>query len=256
MNNKKYLAIGLIIVIVFGMGCIDNTSSGTDKDEQINKPINEPTTVMPTVMITDIKTLIQTTSRPTVTATVSTKNSDRYVTVTKIVDGDTIWIDNNENVRFVGINTPEVGEPGYYDATQYVSNRILNKRIYMDIDDKNPKDKYNRTLAVININGDNLNQELLCKQYAEIMYIPPSEFDPYSWESSCPVDTTPTYTNTPTSPQTSTPTSCDPSYPDFCIPPPPPDLNCDDIPQKNFKVLSPDPHGFDKDKDGIGCEKK
>jgi len=256
MNNKKYLVTMLIIVIVFGLGCIDNT---TDKDEQINKPINEPTTVIPTIMITDIKTPIQTTSRPTVTATVTqiiTKNSDRYVTVTKIVDGDTIWIDNNENVRFVGINTPEVGEPGYYDATQYVSNRILDKRIYLDIDDKNPKDKYDRTLAVININGDNLNQELLCKQYAEIMYIPPSEFDPYSWESSCPVDTAPTYTSTPTSTQTSMPTSCDPSYPDFCISPPPPDLNCDDVPQKNFKVLSPDPHGFDKDKDGIGCEKK
>jgi micrococcal nuclease len=47
---------------------------------------------------------------------------------------------------------------------------------------------------------------------------------------------------------------CDPSYPDFCIPPPPPDLNCGDIPQTNFTVLQPDPHGFDADKDGIGCE--
>lgn len=36
----------------------------------------------------------------------------------------------------------------------------LNKRIYLDIDDKNPKDKYDRILAVININGDNLSQEL------------------------------------------------------------------------------------------------
>lgn len=47
---------------------------------------------------------------------------------------------------------------------------------------------------------------------------------------------------------------CDPSYPDFCIPPPPPDLDCRDIPQKNFTVLPPDPHRFDGDGDGIGCE--
>jgi hypothetical protein len=47
---------------------------------------------------------------------------------------------------------------------------------------------------------------------------------------------------------------CDPSYPDFCIPFPPPLLNCDQITQKNFTVLSPDPHGFDRDKDGIGCD--
>ena len=32
---------------------------------------------------------------------------------------------------------------------------------------------------------------------------------------------------------------CDPSYPDTCIPPYPPDLNCGDISDKRFKVLSP-----------------
>lgn len=49
---------------------------------------------------------------------------------------------------------------------------------------------------------------------------------------------------------------CDPSYPTVCIPPPPPDLDCKDIPYRNFKVLPPDPHGFDGDGDGIGCEDK
>jgi micrococcal nuclease len=48
--------------------------------------------------------------------------------------------------------------------------------------------------------------------------------------------------------------NCDPSYPTVCIPPPPPDLDCKDIPYKKFKVLPPDPHKFDSDKDGIGCE--
>lgn len=50
-------------------------------------------------------------------------------------------------------------------------------------------------------------------------------------------------------------TECHPSYPDFCIPPPPPNLNCDDISGRRFTVLSPDPHGLDgRDNDGIGCE--
>ena len=47
---------------------------------------------------------------------------------------------------------------------------------------------------------------------------------------------------------------CDPSYPEFCIPPYPPDLDCGEIQFANFKVLQPDPHGFDADNDGIGCE--
>lgn len=70
-------------------------------------------------------------------------------------------------------------------------------------------------------------------------------------------------TKAPLRPPTSTGTSvaiaprgnCDPSYPDFCIPPPPPDLDCKDVkPHKKFRVLPPDPHGFDRDGDGIGCE--
>jgi hypothetical protein len=47
---------------------------------------------------------------------------------------------------------------------------------------------------------------------------------------------------------------CDPSYPDVCIAPPPPNLNCDDVDFRNFRVLSPDPHDFDRDNDGIGCD--
>jgi hypothetical protein len=47
---------------------------------------------------------------------------------------------------------------------------------------------------------------------------------------------------------------CDSSYPDVCIPPPPPDLNCADVSGKRFSVQGSDPHGFDRDNDGVGCE--
>ena len=47
---------------------------------------------------------------------------------------------------------------------------------------------------------------------------------------------------------------CDPSYPGVCMPPPPPDLDCKDVPYRRFQVLPPDPHNFDRDGDGIGCE--
>ena len=47
---------------------------------------------------------------------------------------------------------------------------------------------------------------------------------------------------------------CDPSYPTVCIPPPPPDLDCGEVPYRRFQVRPPDPHRFDGDSDGIGCE--
>jgi hypothetical protein len=48
--------------------------------------------------------------------------------------------------------------------------------------------------------------------------------------------------------------NCDTSYPDVCIRPYPPDLDCGEVQYTNFKVLSPDPHDFDREGDGIGCE--
>jgi len=81
----------------------------------------------------------------------------------------------------------------------------------------------------------------------------------------CETESTPTSTpvpkSTPTQQLESIPTfrptlrpRCDPAYPSVCIPPPPPDLDCGEISYKNFRVLSPDPHRFDRDRDGIGCE--
>jgi|GEM_PF-944579 hypothetical protein len=49
---------------------------------------------------------------------------------------------------------------------------------------------------------------------------------------------------------------CHPAYPTVCVPAPPPDLDCKDIPYRNFRVdwRFGDPHRFDADRDGIGCE--
>jgi hypothetical protein len=61
-------------------------------------------------------------------------------------------------------------------------------------------------------------------------------------------------------PGSAAPLACHPSYPDFCIAPPPPDLDCGDIParQKPFRVrhdvANADPHRFDRDRDGRACE--
>jgi micrococcal nuclease len=48
--------------------------------------------------------------------------------------------------------------------------------------------------------------------------------------------------------------NCSPAYPSLCIPPPPPDLDCGQIPFRQFTVLPPDPHLFDGNLDGVGCD--
>lgn len=49
---------------------------------------------------------------------------------------------------------------------------------------------------------------------------------------------------------------CHPSYPDLCLPTDAGDLDCKDIPEKNFRVLAPDPFRLDREGDGIGCERR
>ena len=51
-------------------------------------------------------------------------------------------------------------------------------------------------------------------------------------------------------------TACDPSYPTLCLQPAyvTGDLDCVDVGATWFTVLPPDPHGFDADYDGYGCE--
>lgn len=117
---------------------------------------------------------------------------------TQVVDGDTIYLDNGKKVRFVGVNTPERGVDGYITSKNFVQKLCLNKEVGLDIDDSKHTDKYGRTLAVVIVDGKNVNEMLLKEGLAEIMYIPPSEFYPYTWaDESTPTPTSEhTYVNT------------------------------------------------------------
>lgn len=108
---------------------------------------------------------------------------------TQVVDGDTIYLDNGEKIRFVGVNTPERGVEGYITSKNFVQKLCLNKEVGIDVDDSKHNDRYGRTLGVVIVDGKNVNEMLLKEGLAEIMYMPPSEFYPYDWANE----------NTPTS---------------------------------------------------------
>ena len=103
---------------------------------------------------------------------------------TKVVDGDTIYLDNGEKIRFVGVNTPERGVEGYITSKNFVQKLCLNKKVGIDVDDAKHSDRYGRTLGVVIVDGKNVNEMLLKEGLAEVMYMPPSEFYPYDWADS------------------------------------------------------------------------
>ena len=175
--------------------------------------------------------------------------------VTRIIDGDTIYTDTLK-IRLSLTNTPEINQAGYSQATQFTENLCpVGSRILVDQDDLQPVDNYGRVLAKVSCGDKVLNSELLYNGYANILtqYCSTSEFSGEAWAQKYGCG--PKEIQTPTSSSPTKENNCDPSYPDMCIPSSPPDLDCGDIQYSNFKVLPPDPHGFDGDKDGIGCEK-
>ncbi|MGL4669187.1 MAG: thermonuclease family protein [Methanobacteriaceae archaeon] len=98
-----------------------------------------------------------------------------------VVDGDTLNVEGVGRIRLVGVNTPERGEAGYIEAKKYVEENCLGKTVYLDIDNEKRTDKYGRILAVVYVKNQSINQQLLKLNYAEVMFIPPSEFNPYTW---------------------------------------------------------------------------
>ena len=181
--------------------------------------------------------------------------------VERIIDGDTLQIEGY-TIRLSLTNTPEANEIGFSEAIGFTKKLCpIGSTITVDQDDKQPYDKYGRLLGLVYCDDQTLNSELLYSGHANILteYCSTSEFNDEIWaqQFGC---TTINENKSGDSKATTKPLppkeNCDSSYPDVCIPSPPPDLDCREIPYRNFKVLPPDPHRFDGDKDGIGCEGK
>jgi micrococcal nuclease len=107
--------------------------------------------------------------------------------VKKVVDGDTVDVRFNiygiQRVRLVGIDAPEISEDGYEEAKEFVNRTCWGEEVMLNADDKEQYDPHYRILAVVYVNGSNLNEKLVKEGYAEVMYIPPSEFDCREWEA-------------------------------------------------------------------------
>jgi endonuclease YncB( thermonuclease family) len=188
-----------------------------------------------------------------------TRAPDANALVTRVVDGDTVEVDFGGRaltVRLIGIDTPESLAPGEpvqcfaLEASSYTTERLEGERVRLAFDLERI-DPYGRTLAYVWLGDELFNETLVREGYAFVTTYPPNvryvdrlrggQREALSagrgvW-GQCVHEG-----------------ACDPAYPDGCIPPPPPDLDCSDIDQRKFTVLPPDPHNFDGDHNGVGCE--
>jgi len=98
-----------------------------------------------------------------------------------VVDGDTVVLSDGTNVRYIGINTPEirhgdkgVDQPYGREATAFNRNLVHRKRVRLEFDAERT-DRYGRLLAYLYLeDGTFVNRELICRGYARLMTIPPN----------------------------------------------------------------------------------
>lgn len=198
------------------------------------------------------------------------------VAVTRVIDGDTIEVflaGHHEKVRLIGVDTPETVDPsepiGCYgkQASRFTTNILEGETVSLELDVEE-RDRYGRLLAYVYLGNEMFNEKLLKDGYGQVATFPPNveyvnrflNAQRYArrqelglWGLVC--NPPQPKAEEPPPPPEEPAGNCDPAYPDVCIPPPPPDLDCDDVSYSAFRVTEyPDPHGFDGDGDGVGCE--
>ena len=186
----------------------------------------------------------------------------------RVVDGDTIVVHIGsaaERVRLIGIDTPERGEPWAAEATARTEVLLDDGALYLETD-ATERDRYGRLLRYVWVRdtaGEWLlvNLVLVAEGLAAASPVPPD--DKYAErfraaEVGARAEGHGIWTPAPEPEPPPTPVqpsrNCHSSYPSVCIPPPPPDLDCGEIPYRRFRVVGADPHRFDGDRDGVGCE--
>lgn len=115
----------------------------------------------------------------------SAGEKSNYLPVTKVVDGDTFWVDDGSEkglkIRLIGVDAPESRrtgrkEIGYYgqEAKEYLTQLISGKKVRLEYD-VDTLDMYQRTLAYVYLeNNTFVNAELMRQGYAMVMTIPPN----------------------------------------------------------------------------------
>ena len=109
---------------------------------------------------------------------------DATVRVKRVVDGDTLRIspaiDGIDEVRLIGVDTPETKEPGCdvqpygSEASEFATRELQGEEVDLEFDEEKT-DRYDRLLAYVYKEDEMFNEDLLEGGYAQVAIFPPNE---------------------------------------------------------------------------------
>ena len=92
--------------------------------------------------------------------------------VSRVIDGDTVQLDDGRKVRYAGINAPEEGEPSYQESTQANNVLVGNKEVDLEFG-RSKTDKHGRLLAYVFVGRTFIQAELVKQGWALAMRAQP-----------------------------------------------------------------------------------
>jgi len=106
------------------------------------------------------------------------------IRVAKVIDGDTVRLENGETLRYIGIDTPEIKikqngrfsykpQPFALEAKKLNENLVRNKIVRIEFDVEKT-DKYKRLLGYCFVGNTLVNAKLLEEGFAVIYTFPPN----------------------------------------------------------------------------------
>jgi micrococcal nuclease len=110
------------------------------------------------------------------------EGSSQRAYVSRVIDGDTVEVridGASEDVRYIGIDTPETVKPGtpvqcFGPQAHEFNQRLVENRTVRLAFDRERRDVYGRLLAYVWLGGRMINAELVRRGYARTLTIPPN----------------------------------------------------------------------------------
>ena len=112
--------------------------------------------------------------------------AQELVRVNRVIDGDTIVLENGERVRLLGVNTPEVNHPKKgvevfgKEAADFTQRMVEGKLVRLESDPiARKREKHSRTLAYVFLqDGTFLNAEIVKQGYGfSVSALPPLKYE-------------------------------------------------------------------------------
>lgn len=92
---------------------------------------------------------------------------DSALYVEHVNDGDTFLLSDGTQVRLIGVDTPEKGQPFFERATVFAESILLGEEVSVEYDSK-PVDRYGRRLAYLFVDSIFYNKLVIDSGYASV----------------------------------------------------------------------------------------